>query len=176
VVKIRDKSAKISTYKNTPAHARERQVLIMATILVLHGPNLNLLGTREPDVYGHETLDDINGRLTANCLAAGHHLMHLQSNAEYELIERIHDARREGINLIIFNPGAFTHTSVALRDALLGVAIPFIEVHLSNVYRREAFRHHSYFSDIALGTITGLGSLSYDLALQAALTRLKDIH
>ena len=148
----------------------------MATILVLHGPNLNLLGSREPDVYGHETLDDINTRLSNTCLAAGHHLLHLQSNAEYELIERIHDARREGINMIIFNPAAYTHTSVALRDALLGTGIPFIEVHLSNVHKREPFRHKSYFSDIALGTITGLGSLSYDLALQAALTRLTDTH
>lgn len=141
----------------------------MATILVLHGPNLNLLGTREPDLYGRETLDDINARLSSTCMNAGHHLMHMQSNAEYELIDRIHDARREGINFIIFNPAALTHTSVALRDALLAVAIPFIEVHLSNVHKRESFRHHSYFSDIAVGTITGLGSQSYDLALQAAL-------
>lgn len=143
----------------------------MATILVLHGPNLNLLGSREPEVYGPETLDDINARLSNTCLNAGHHLMHMQSNAEYELIDRIHDARREGINFIIFNPAALTHTSVALRDALLAVEIPFIEVHLSNVYKRENFRHHSYFSDIAVGTITGLGSQSYDLALQAALQR-----
>ena len=148
----------------------------MATILVLHGPNLNLLGTREPEVYGKETLDDINRRLSSICTEAGHHLLHLQSNAEYELIERIHEARHEGINYILFNPGAFTHTSVALRDALLGVSIPFIEVHLSNVYKREPFRHHSYFSDIASGTITGLGSQGYDLALQAALSRLTDRH
>ena len=148
----------------------------MATILVLHGPNLNLLGTREPQVYGKETLDDINKRLSNTCVDAGHHLLHLQSNAEYELIDRIHDARLEGIHFIIFNPGAFTHTSVALRDALLGVDIPFIEVHLSNVYKREPFRHHSYFSDIAAGTITGLGSQGYDLALQAALIRITDRH
>ncbi len=148
----------------------------MATILVLHGPNLNLLGTREPEVYGKETLDDINKRLGSTCVAAGHHLLHLQSNAEYELIDRIHDARHEGIHFILFNPGAFTHTSVALRDALLAVAIPFIEVHLSNVYKREPFRHHSYFSDIAAGTITGLGSQGYDLALQAALSRISDRH
>ncbi|HBX36012.1 MAG TPA: type II 3-dehydroquinate dehydratase [Pseudohongiella sp.] len=148
----------------------------MATILVLHGPNLNLLGTREPEIYGNETLGDINSRLSSTCLAAGHHLLHLQSNAEYELIERIHDARREGINFIIFNPAAFTHTSVALRDALLGTGIPFIEVHLSNVYKREPFRHHSYFTDIASGAIVGLGSQGYDLALQAALTRLTDTH
>ncbi|HDZ09384.1 type II 3-dehydroquinate dehydratase [Pseudohongiella sp.] len=143
----------------------------MATILVLHGPNLNLLGTREPEIYGPETLDDINARLSSACMDAGHHLMHMQSNAEYELIDRIHDARREEINFIIFNPAALTHTSVALRDALLAVDIPFIEVHLSNVYKREGFRHHSYFSDIAIGTITGLGSQGYDLALQSALRR-----
>jgi 3-dehydroquinate dehydratase-2 len=146
----------------------------MATLLVLHGPNLNLLGTREPQVYGTETLDDINSRLADTCQAAGHHLLHLQSNAEYELIDRIHDARHEGVHFIVFNPGAFTHTSIALRDALLAVSIPFIEVHLSNVYKREPFRHHSYFSDIATGTITGLGSQGYDLALQAALTRISN--
>lgn len=144
----------------------------MATILVLHGPNLNLLGTREPDVYGTTTLDGINQRLTERCVAAGHHLLALQSNAEYELIERIHDARREGVNFILFNPAAFTHTSVALRDALLAVSIPFIEVHLSNVYSRDAFRHHSYFSDIALGTIGGFGAKSYDLALSAVFDQI----
>lgn len=141
----------------------------MATILVLHGPNLNLLGTREPDVYGTTTLEDIDQQLTERCVAAGHHLLALQSNAEYELIERVHDARREGVNFILFNPAAFTHTSIALRDALLAVGIPFIEVHLSNVYSREAFRHHSHFADIALGTIGGFGAKSYDLALSAAL-------
>jgi|SRR5690554_1434024 len=148
----------------------------MATILVLHGPNLNLLGTREPDVYGAETLADINDRLSQTCLAAGHHLLHMQSNAEHELIDRIHDAAQEKINFVLFNPAAFTHTSVALRDALLAVGIPFIEVHLSNIYKRETFRHHSYFSDIAAGVISGLGSQSYDLALQAALHRLTDTH
>lgn len=145
----------------------------MATILVLHGPNLNMLGSREPAVYGTETLADINARLTYTCLEAGHHLQHLQSNAEYELIERLHDARNEGVNFALINPAAFTHTSVALRDAILAAEIPFIEVHISNVHRREAFRHHSYFSDIAVGTIVGLGSLGYDLALQAALQQLK---
>ncbi len=144
----------------------------MATILILHGPNLNLLGTREPEVYGHETLADINARLSYHCLEAGHHLLHLQSNAEYELIERIHDARNEGVNFIIFNPAAFTHTSIALRDAILAVNIPFIEIHLSNVHKREAFRHKSWFSDIAVGTITGLGSQGYELALDAALRLL----
>jgi 3-dehydroquinate dehydratase-2 len=144
----------------------------MSTILVLHGPNLNMLGTREPEVYGHETLADINERLHNQAAATGHHLLHLQSNAEYELIERIHDARAEGVDFILFNPAAFTHTSVALRDAILASGIPFIEVHLSNVHAREAFRHHSYFSDIADGVISGLGSLGYDLALTAALQRI----
>lgn len=144
----------------------------MSTILVLHGPNLNMLGTREPEVYGHETLADINERLHNQAAEAGHHLLHLQSNAEYELIERIHDARSEGVDFILFNPAAFTHTSVALRDAILASGIPFIEVHLSNVHAREAFRHHSYFSDIADGVISGLGSLGYDLALTAALRRI----
>ena len=146
----------------------------MASILVLHGPNLNLLGTREPETYGKTTLEDINSELRDTAIAQGHHLLTMQSNAEYELIERIHEARQEGINFIIINPAAFTHTSVALRDALLGVSIPFIEMHLSNVHKREAFRHHSYFSDIAEGVICGLGNQSYLLALQAAITKLKD--
>ncbi|MCV6615833.1 MAG: type II 3-dehydroquinate dehydratase [Cellvibrionaceae bacterium] len=144
----------------------------MATILVLHGPNLNLLGSREPEVYGYTTLDDINQHLKDQCRDAGHHLMVLQSNAEYELIERIHDARREGVDYIIFNPAAFTHTSVALRDAIAGVAIPFIEVHLSNVHKREEFRHHSFFSDIAEGVICGLGAKGYELALDWIFTQL----
>ena len=146
----------------------------MASILVLHGPNLNLLGSREPDVYGTATLDDINRQLSDDAVAAGHHLLTMQSNAEYELIERIHEARLEGINFIIFNPGAFTHTSIALRDALLGVDIPFIEVHLSNVHKREEFRQFSYLSDIAEGVICGLGSQGYALALQAAIGRLEN--
>ena len=144
----------------------------MATILVLHGPNLNLLGTREPDVYGSETLDDINQRLTDICIDKGHHLQSLQSNAEYELINRIHDAKKEGVNFIIFNPAAFTHTSIALRDALLAVDIPFIEVHLSNVHTREEFRQYSYFSDIATGVICGLGSRGYEMAATAAIEQL----
>ncbi|MDX5298116.1 MAG: type II 3-dehydroquinate dehydratase [Gammaproteobacteria bacterium] len=144
----------------------------MASILVLNGPNLNLLGTREPELYGRETLADIHQRLQEQAKAQGHHLLHLQSNAEYELIDRIHEARQEGVDFIIINPAAFTHTSVALRDALLGVKIPFIEVHLSNVHAREPFRHHSYFSDVAVGVICGLGSQGYDLALQAALKRV----
>lgn len=144
----------------------------MSTILVLHGPNLNLLGTREPEIYGTVTLDSINQRLTELCIAAGHHLQVLQSNAEYELINRIHDARQEGVNFIVINPAAFTHTSVALRDALIAVGIPFIELHLSNVHSREAFRRQSYFSDIAAGVICGFGALSYELALQAAFEHL----
>jgi len=145
----------------------------MATILVLHGPNLNLLGEREPAVYGNTTLADINRQLSDVATARGHHLLSLQSNAEYELVERIHDARHEGVNFILINPAAFTHTSVALRDALAGVAIPFIEVHLSNTHSREPFRHHSYFSDLAVGVICGLGAHGYELALLAALQRLE---
>lgn len=144
----------------------------MATILVLHGPNLNLLGQREPGIYGAQTLDAINQALIELSQTAGHHLLTLQSNAEYELLERIHEAGPEGVDFILFNPAAFTHTSVALRDALLGVKIPFIEVHLSNVHSREAFRQHSYFSDIAQGVISGFGAQSYELALQAAIREL----
>jgi 3-dehydroquinate dehydratase-2 len=144
----------------------------MATILVLHGPNLNMLGIREPDIYGQETLADINERLQQKVADQGHHLLCLQSNAEYEIIERLHEARAEGVDYIIINPAAFTHTSVAIRDAILASGIGFIEVHLSNVYAREPFRHHSYFSDIADGVICGLGSFGYDLALQAALKRI----
>lgn len=139
----------------------------MASILVLHGPNLNLLGTREPGVYGTDTLNDINSQLSQLAQDKGHHLQSLQSNAEYELIERIHDARHEGIDYIIINPAAFTHTSVALRDALLAVDIPFYEVHLSNLYARESFRHHSYFSDKAVAVISGLGAFGYQAALLA---------
>lgn len=144
----------------------------MARILVLHGPNLNLLGAREPDHYGSESLASIDAALQRRAGEAGHELVCFQSNAEHELVERIHQAGREGVRFIVINPAAFTHTSVALRDALLGVGIPFIEVHLSNVYRRERFRHRSYLSDIAVGVITGLGSQGYLLALEAALVRL----
>ncbi|MGQ9426220.1 type II 3-dehydroquinate dehydratase [Gilvimarinus sp. F26214L] len=145
----------------------------MATILVLHGPNLNLLGKREPGIYGAATLDEINNRLTEISRQAGHHLQVLQTNAEYELIDRIHDAGSEAVDFIIINPAAFTHTSIALRDALLGVGIPFIEVHLSNVYAREEFRQISYLSDVAEGVITGLGPIGYELALTAALARFQ---
>jgi len=144
----------------------------MAKILVLHGPNLNLLGTREPEVYGSTTLADINQELSQQAQRAGHDLDSFQSNAEFELIERIHKAQVEGVAFIIINPAAFTHTSVAIRDALLGVAIPFIEVHLSNVHAREAFRHHSYFSDKAVGVICGLGAQGYQFALQSAVTQI----
>ncbi|QIB65999.1 type II 3-dehydroquinate dehydratase [Kineobactrum salinum] len=145
----------------------------MATILVLHGPNLNLLGEREPAIYGSTTLDDINRRLAALATEHGHHLLAMQSNAEYELIERIHDARHEGINFILINPAAFTHTSVALRDALAAVEIPFIEIHLSNTHAREPFREHSYFSDRAEGVICGFGAQGYEFGLQAAMSRLE---
>jgi 3-dehydroquinate dehydratase-2 len=138
-------------------------------ILVLHGPNLNLLGTREPEVYGRVTLDEINAKLTQLAASSGANLQTCQSNAEAGLVDRIQQARQDGTNFIIINPAAFTHTSVALRDALAAVNIPFIEVHLSNVYAREAFRKESYFSDIAVGVISGLGATGYELALQYAL-------
>lgn len=146
----------------------------MARILVLHGPNLNLLGTREPGVYGAVTLEQINARLVQQASELGHQLEALQSNAEHKLIARIHAAREDGTRFIIINPAAFTHTSVAIRDALLAVSIPFIEVHLSNVYKREPFRHHSYFSDVAEGVICGLGAEGYTLALQAAAHRIEE--
>jgi 3-dehydroquinate dehydratase II len=145
---------------------------LMAHLLLLNGPNLNLLGTREPATYGAVTLEQIVARLGQLAAEAGHHLSAFQSNAEAELITRIHEAPTTHVAFIIFNPAAFTHTSIALRDALLGVKIPFIEVHLSNVHAREAFRHHSYFSDIAVGTITGLGAVGYELALRAAAHHL----
>ena len=146
----------------------------MATLLVVHGPNLNLLGSREPAQYGNTTLDAINKHLETLATAAGHRLLSFQSNAEHDLIDRIHAAGREGVALIIINPAGYTHTSVALRDALLAVKIPFIEVHISNIHNREAFRQHSYFSDAALGVISGLGAHGYELALQAALRHLSN--
>ena len=144
----------------------------MAKLLLLHGPNLNLLGTREPEVYGHTTLADINADLAARAQAAGHALEALQSNAEHVLVDRVQAARVDGTAFILINPAAFTHTSVALRDALAAVAIPFIEIHLSNPHRREPFRQHSYFSDQAVGVICGFGAESYRYALDAALQRL----
>jgi len=146
----------------------------MFNLLVLHGPNLNLLGGREPQHYGHTTLANINQMLVKAAQTAGHNLTAFQSNAEHELLEQIHAARHNKVNFIIINPAAFTHTSIALRDALLAVAIPFIEVHLSNIHARESFRHHSYLSDVAVGVISGLGAQGYNLALQATLSILSE--
>mgnify|MGYP000510071477 CR=1 FL=1 len=145
----------------------------MTSILVLHGPNLNLLGTREPDIYGHTTLEDIRQTLTAQAEASGAELSAFQSNSESDLINRIHQAGTDKTDFIIINPAAFTHTSVALRDAILGVNIPFIEVHISNVHAREEFRAHSFFSDKAVGVICGLGTQGYEFALSSALEKLK---
>lgn len=144
----------------------------MSRLLLLNGPNLNLLGSREPALYGSSTLAEIETALTAEAASLGHELSCYQKNQEGLLIERIHDAKAEGVAFILFNPAAFTHTSIALRDALLAVAIPFIEIHLSNVHAREPFRQHSYLSDIAAGVITGLGPVGYRLALLAAHARL----
>ena len=145
----------------------------MARLLLLNGPNLNLLGSREPEIYGKDTLASIEERLRKLSSEAGHELSAFQSNAEHELIERVHAAAQGGYAFLLFNPGAFSHTSIALRDALLGVRLPFIEVHLSNPYARESFRKHSYFSDIASGCIFGLGALGYELALRAAIRKLQ---
>ncbi|HNQ57303.1 MAG: type II 3-dehydroquinate dehydratase [Rhodocyclaceae bacterium] len=142
-------------------------------ILVLHGPNLNLLGLREPEIYGNETLADINAALVGQAKAASAELITFQSNHEGDLIDRVQAARSEGVAFIVINPGGFTHSSVALRDALAAVAIPFIEVHLSNIHAREPFRRQSYFSDIAAGVICGLGSQGYRLALDHALNRIR---
>jgi 3-dehydroquinate dehydratase II len=144
----------------------------MARVLLLNGPNLNLLGTREPALYGTDTLDTIVARTAALAHELGHELIAFQSNAEHELIGRIHQARSEGVAFMILNPGAFTHTSIALRDALLGAALPFIEVHLSNTHARESFRRHSYLSDIAVGVIVGLGASGYEAAVRAIAQRL----
>ena len=144
----------------------------MAQILLLNGPNLNLLGTRETGIYGSQTLAAIETRLAAVARASGHLLTAFQSSAEHALIERIHAAKADGVGFAIINPGALTHTSIALRDAFLGTALPFIEIHLSNVFAREEFRHRSYLSDIASGCIVGLGPLGYELALQAACAGL----
>jgi 3-dehydroquinate dehydratase-2 len=146
----------------------------MAKILILNGPNLNLLGTREPEKYGVQTLDQINKKLSEIAQTAGHQIQAFQSNSEHSLIDLIHSAPDSGIDFIIFNPGAFTHTSIALRDALLAVDIAFIEVHMSNVHAREEFRRLSYFSDIAQGVICGFGSSSYEFALHAVLSNLEN--
>lgn len=145
----------------------------MKNILVLHGPNLNLLGSREPDVYGRVTLNEINVRLTTLAHSHGASLSCFQSNAEAGLVERVQQAQTDGTEFIVINPAAFTHTSVALRDALAAVAIPFVEVHLSNVFAREAFRKESYFSDVAIGVISGLGAAGYEYAVQFALNYKK---
>ncbi len=145
----------------------------MAELLVLNGPNLNLLGAREPEHYGRDTLDAINARLQSQAEAAGHRIAFFQSNAEHELVDRVQQAIQDKVAFILLNPAAYTHTSVALRDALAASHIPFIEVHLSNVHAREPFRKHSYFSDIAAGVISGLGAQGYELALTAAIERLK---
>lgn len=141
-------------------------------LLLINGPNLNLLGTREPQVYGSTTLADVEAAGRAQAAAAGAELVAFQSNHEGAIVDAIHAARTDGTGFIVINPGAFTHTSVAIRDALAGVAIPFVEVHISNVHKREPFRHHSYLSDIAVGTVVGLGTMGYTLALQFALAAL----
>ena len=148
----------------------------MAKLLVLHGPNLNLLGTREPGHYGRDTLATIDDRLHAQAAAAGHELTTLQSNAEHVLVDAVQQAHADGVAFIVINPAAFTHTSVALRDALLAVDIPFVEVHLSNVHSREDFRRHSYFSDIARGVIAGLGADGYTFGLSAAISTIDELH
>ncbi len=145
----------------------------MANILILNGPNLNLLGTREPEIYGSDTLNDITNRLKQSVSSDDTAISQFQSNSESGLINKIHQASQDNIDFILINPAAFTHTSIALRDALLGTKIPFIEIHLSNVHKREEFRQQSYFSDIAVGTIVGLGAQGYELALQAALRYLE---
>lgn len=144
----------------------------MALIQVINGPNLNLLGTREPELYGSATLDDINNTLATQCEAVGHQIQFFQSNAEADIIQCVQDSKKNDVEFILINPAALTHTSVALRDALLGIGIPFIEIHISNVHAREEFRKHSYLSDIAVGSIVGLGARGYELALQAALANV----
>jgi 3-dehydroquinate dehydratase-2 len=146
---------------------------VVAKILVMHGPNLNLLGTREPEIYGRATLAEIDADLAARASQSGHAVETFQSNAEHELIERVHRSRSDGTAFILINPGAFTHTSIALRDAMAAAAIPFIEIHLSNIHAREPFRRHSYFSDLAIGLVCGLGPSGYGLALTAAMQRLQ---
>ena len=144
----------------------------MAKLLVLHGPNLNLLGSREPEIYGYDTLDDINQRLEQQATAQGHHLACLQSNAEHQLVDALHQAKQDGVAFVVINPGAFTHTSIALRDAFLGVELPFIEVHLSNVHAREDFRSRSLLSGVCIGVVCGFGITSYKLAIDALLAHL----
>jgi 3-dehydroquinate dehydratase-2 len=161
------------TRTKSPGAEKSDREGIPARILVLQGPNLNLLGRREPEIYGKTTLADIHEAMEARARVAGVRLETFQSNSEGELIDRIQAAAVEGVEFIIINPAGYTHTSVSIRDALAGVAIPFIEVHLSNVHAREPFRQHSYFSDVAVGVIAGLGAQGYQLALEAALTRMR---
>lgn len=160
----------MTTLKSTKSAAKSKRS--KASVLVLHGPNLNLLGGREPEIYGRTTLADINQTLLAQARAAGIELASFQSNHEGDLVDRVQAAASEGFDFILINPGAYTHTSIALRDALAAVAIPFIELHLSNVHAREAFRKHSYLSDLAVGVICGFGAQSYELALAAAIAQL----
>ena len=162
-------NAKKTSPKNSRA-AKKAQELIR--VLVIHGPNLNLLGSREPEIYGAETLDDINARLAVQAKSSSVDLINFQSNHEGDLIDRVQAARAEDVHFIIINAGAYTHTSVGLRDALAAVSIPFIEVHISNVYARESFRHHSYLSDIATGVICGLGSHGYRMALDFVIAHI----
>ena len=143
----------------------------MATFLLLNGPNLNLLGSREPEIYGETTLEEVIEKLSKISSQAGHSLLSFQSNAEHELVDKIHKANEEGVKCIVFNPGAFTHSSIALRDALTGTDIPFIEIHISNIYSREDFRQKSFLSEIAVGVISGLGVEGYELALKVAINR-----
>jgi 3-dehydroquinate dehydratase-2 len=159
--------------KTLHGRVARRRSKATASILVIHGPNLNLLGTREPGIYGHDTLASINDRLTQRASARGAHVHAFQSNHEGAIVDRIQAARDEAVGFIVINPAAFTHTSVAIRDALSAVAIPFVEVHLSNVHAREPFRQHSYFSDKAVGTIAGLGPSGYEFAVDFALDRLE---
>jgi 3-dehydroquinate dehydratase-2 len=147
----------------------------MASLLLINGPNLNLLGSREPGVYGKTKLADVEKRLTSLAGEQGHRMQCFQSNAEHEIVDRIQQAAGDQVDFILLNPGAFTHTSIAIRDALLAVSIPFIEIHLSNVFAREDFRHNSYFSDIAAGCLFGLGAYGYELALKAATRQLEEV-
>jgi 3-dehydroquinate dehydratase-2 len=147
----------------------------MASLLLINGPNLNLLGSREPGVYGETNLAEVESRLTSLAAEQGDELQCFQSNAEHEIVDRVQQAATDKVDFILLNPGAFTHTSIAIRDALLAVSIPFIEIHLSNVFAREEFRHNSYFSDIAAGCLFGLGAYGYELALKAAHSQLQDV-
>jgi 3-dehydroquinate dehydratase-2 len=162
------------TTKRTSRTAAKSAPSLHLRVLVLHGPNLNLLGSREPKHYGRDTLDEIDRALIGRGETAGAHVETFQHNHEGALIDRIHQAARDQVDFIVINPAGYTHTSVALRDALAGTAIPFVEVHLSNVYAREPFRHHSYFSDLAVGVVSGLGAHGYELALEFALRHLQN--